>query len=192
MSVRERTFEEIALADTERPWELHHGILREKPAMSFGHNFALRRLHRMLLMQLDPASYEVSVNASRVHRPDLISYIPDLIVIPVALTESYQGRSEALEVYLEPLPLVVEVWSPSTGQYDVDEKLPEYQARGDLEIWRIHPFERTVMVWRRQSDGSYEETLYREAAVPVASLPGVEIDIRALFAEPSFPSARED
>jgi Uma2 family endonuclease len=48
-------------------------------------------------------------------------------------------RGDELELYVEPLPLVVEVWSPSTGQYDVDEKLPEYQRRGDLEIWRFHP-----------------------------------------------------
>ncbi|MEP6871059.1 MAG: hypothetical protein ABI939_04320 [Anaerolineaceae bacterium] len=35
---------------------------------------------------------------------------------------------------LGPLPFVAEVWLPSTGEYDVDEKFPQYQRRGDLEI----------------------------------------------------------
>jgi Uma2 family endonuclease len=62
--------------------------------------------------------------------------------------------SPGLEYYEQPLPLVVEVWSPSTGEYDIDSKLPEYQARGDKEIWRLHPYERTVRSWQRQPDGS--------------------------------------
>ena len=74
------------------------------------------------------------------------------------------------------------VWSRSTADYDVNTKIPEYRRRGDLEIWRIHPYERTLTTWRRQPDGSYTETLYREGRVPVVSLPGVFIEIAELFA----------
>ena len=84
-------------------------------------------------------------------------------------------------IFSDPLPLVVEVWSPSTGDYDVDAKLPVYQQRGDLEIWRIHPYERTLTAWRRQPDGSYQETIHREGMVKPAALPGVAIDLGALF-----------
>jgi Uma2 family endonuclease len=76
---------------------------------------------------------------------------------------------------------VVEVWSPSTGDYDVDAKLPVYQQRGDLEIWRIHPYERTLTAWRRQPNGSYQETIHREGVVKPAALPGVAIDLGPLF-----------
>jgi Uma2 family endonuclease len=76
---------------------------------------------------------------------------------------------------------VVEIWSPSTGDYDLKEKLTAYQQRGDLEIWRLHPYERTLTTWVRQSDGSYEETLYREGIVKPAALPNVAIDLAALF-----------
>jgi Uma2 family endonuclease len=79
------------------------------------------------------------------------------------------------------MPLVVEVWSPSTGEYDVDEQLPEYQARGDLEIWRVHPFERTLTVWRRQADGAYAHEVYEGGVVRPIALPGVTIDLDALF-----------
>ena len=88
---------------------------------------------------------------------------------------------DVLEVYDQPLPLVVEVWSRSTGDYDVEEKLAVYQQRGDLEIWRIHPYERTLTAWRRQPDGSYDETIHREGVVSPTALPGVEIDLAALF-----------
>jgi Uma2 family endonuclease len=86
-----------------------------------------------------------------------------------------------LAIIADPLPLVVEVWSPSTGGYDVDAKLPIYQQRGDLEIWRIHPFERTVTAWRRQANGSYTETIYREGILAPVALPGVSITLDELF-----------
>lgn len=91
-----------------------------------------------------------------------------------------RGRP-GLEVYEGPLPLVVEVWSPSTGEYDVDTKLPEYQRRGDLEIWRLHPFDRTLIAWRRQPDGSYSESQYTGGTVRPVALPGVAIDLDTLF-----------
>ena len=79
------------------------------------------------------------------------------------------------------MPLVVEVWSPSTGDYDVETKLQEYKRRGDAEIWRLHPYERTLIAWRLQTDGSYSETLYREGMVVPISLPNVSIDLDSLF-----------
>jgi Uma2 family endonuclease len=101
--------------------------------------------------------------------------------MPTALEQTLRERPGSLDAYSEPLPLVVEIWSPSTGDYDINQKLPGYQQRGDLEIWRIHPYERTLTVWRRQPTGAYAETVYRGGVVPVASLPGVTIDLDALF-----------
>ena len=80
------------------------------------------------------------------------------------------------------MPLVVDVWSPSTGDTDVADKLQEYQQRGDLEIWHIHPYERTLTAWVRRSDGSYTETLYTGGAVQPAFLPNVTIELASLFA----------
>ena len=74
------------------------------------------------------------------------------------------------------------MWSRSTGDYDVEEKLAVYQQRGDLEIWRIHPYERTLTAWRRLPDGSYDETIHHEGVTRPTALPSVEIDLAALFA----------
>lgn len=103
-------------------------------------------------------------------------------VIPTELVRP-QRLQRTLEVYEAPLPLVVEIWSPSTGDYDINTKLGEYQQRRDLEIWRIHPYERTLTAWRRQPDGSYAETTYTGGVVHPVGLSNVTIDLDTLFSD---------
>ncbi|MGI8554278.1 MAG: Uma2 family endonuclease [Dehalococcoidia bacterium] len=181
MPVSEATYERVALEDPEGKWELYCGQLRSKPAMTAKHNQVGRMLGFWLQSQLGVYEYVVSVNGGRAARPTTSYFIPDVMVVPAAFYRRLRDQTDRLEVYSEPLPLVVEVWSPSTGEYDVDEKLPEYQRRGDLEIWRIHPYERTLIVWQRQADGTYADSLYRAGTIRPASLPGVTIDLDALF-----------
>ena len=181
MPLTEETYLRIAREDPDRHWELHDGELVEKPAMTFRHHDVPALLGHYLMSQLDLARYRVHINGSRLRRASTKYLIPDLAVIPLDLAAAMLDRSDVLEIYSQPLPLVVEVWSPSTGLYDVNSKLPEYMARGDIEIWRIHPFERTLTAWRRQPDGTYVESLYRDGSVRPASLPGVEIELALLF-----------
>jgi len=184
MPVSEATYERVALEDREGQWELVCGHLRSKPGMTPEHNYALYELDGLLRAQLESKTYVVSVNSGRLRISTGSFYIPDLCVIPRDFQRRKLREAPArLEVYDEPLPLVVEVWSPSTGEYDVEEKLREYQRRGDQEIWRIHPYERTLTAWCLQPNGSYEETLYRDGAVRPASLPSVSVELKALFPE---------
>ena len=181
--ISEEAYERLALAETDRKWELRDGHLREKPGMTFAHNWLEMKLGYMLMSQLDWSVYQVRVDAGRVRRPSATSFIPDVFVLPTAYTIPLLERSDILEVYDQPLPLVVEVWSRSTGDYDVEEKLAVYRTRGDLEIWRIHPYERMLTAWRCLPDGSYDETIYRNGVVSSMALPGVEIDLAALFSD---------
>ncbi len=182
MSVVAKRYEEIAVEDRGRRLELHRGQLREKPAMSVAHNWAMRRLGRRLNEKLDTSEDEVIVDSGRVRRTQENYYIPDVMVVPIAAVRRLFERPYQLEVYDEPLPFVGEFWSPSTGNYDVDEKLDEYKNRGDREIWRAHQFERTVTAWHRQSDGTYTKTVYHGGVVRLFALPGVTIDLDDLFA----------
>jgi Uma2 family endonuclease len=172
---------ELALAEQDRKWELHDGLLREKPGMTYAHNEIAYRLGGELYIQLDRAAYSARVDAGRVHRPRATYLIPDVFVFPKAFAREFAHRDDFLEVYDQPLPLVVEVWSRSTGDYDVAEKLAVYKQRGDLEIWYIHPYERTLTVWRRQSDGTYAEEVFRDGVVTLAALPDISIDLDKLF-----------
>jgi Uma2 family endonuclease len=174
-------YERQALADPNRKWELRDGVLREKPGMTASHNELAVTLGFILMSQLDRAAYRVRIDAGRLQRRGATYFIPDVFVVPTAFVTPLLDQQDVLEVYDQPLPLVVEVWSRSTGDYDVEEKLAVYRQRGDLEIWRIHPYERTLTAWRRQPDGSYEETIHREGVVKPTALPGVEIDLAALF-----------
>lgn len=181
MVVSAPTYTELAVTEAGHRLELHDGVLVEKPPMTVGHNRTQRKLGGFFYQQLDLSCYEISINASRVYLPDDTYYIPDLAIVPVAAVEALGEHRDVLEVYAEPLPLVVEVWSPSTGDYDIEGKIPRYQERGDAEIWFIHPFERTITVWQLQTDGSYHQSLHTSGTLEPITLPEIEIEIAALF-----------
>ena len=181
--VSEETYRRLALDDRYARCELHDGRLREKPGMSVEHGDAEFELAHMLRSQLDRKEYRLPVDHARLRRSPQNYYIPDVAVVPAALERALRLNPGSLDAYAEPLPLVVEIWSPSTGDYDIGAKLPEYQRPGDQGIWYIHPYERTLTAWRRQPDGSYFETVYRGGKAGPESLPNVEIDLDALFAE---------
>jgi Uma2 family endonuclease len=183
MSVSEALFEQVALADDTARWELICGRLRPKPYMTADHNQIARNLLLELAAQLPREELTVDREAPNLRVPGGNYRIPDVCVVPRHLVDRRRrDQPTALEIYEEPMPLVVEVWSPSAGDYDVDQKLREYEQRGDLEIWRLHPFERSLIAWVRQPDGSYVETSYSGGTVRPTHLPGVTIDLDRLFA----------
>lgn len=180
MPVSEQTYLQLALEEPNQ-WELHCGHLRRKPGMTAQHNEVAWELSFRLGQQLDRSQFHVRLGMGHVRRSSESYYIPDVYVVPTELFLPLRELRNTLEAYNEPLPLVVEVWSPSTGDFDVDTKLPEYQRRGDLEIWRIHPFDRTLIAWRRQADGSYVQSLYTGGSIQPVALPNVTIDLDTLF-----------
>jgi Uma2 family endonuclease len=180
MPISEKTYRQVALEDSDSNCELYCGQLRLQPGKTAEQNDLMLELAFVLHGQLDRSEFRVRSNSGRVRRSPKNYYVPDVFVVPTALEQAQRG-TRALECYNEPLPLVVEIWSISTGEYDVETKLVEYQRRGDLEIWRIHPYERTLTTWRRQLDGSYTETLITDGTVEPIELPGVKVDPDALF-----------
>lgn len=181
MPISDRTYRQVALEDPEGHWELDCGRLRRKPDMTSEHYHVARRLAMRLGRQLNEDQFELATDNGRLRTSSGRYFVPDLCVIPVDAVRRRMDRSGKLEVFDEPMPLVAEVWSPSTGEYDVETKFAEYRRRGDLEIWFIHPYERTLVAWRRQPDTSYTETLYRGGTVEPVALPGVSIDLDTLF-----------
>lgn len=171
----------LAMAEPDRKLELHDGVLREKPGTTYAHYCLETKLGFALMSQLDWSHNQVRTDAGLVHRPASTFFIPDVFVLPAVYTKPFRDRDDILEVYDQPLPLVVEIWSRSTGDYDVEMKLAVYKQRGNLEVWYIHPFKRTLIAWRRQPDGTYSEEIIREGVVTLAALPGVSIDLDKLF-----------
>ena len=182
MPVSEETYERVALEDPEGLWELVRGELCRKPGMMAEHGSLIETLDYLLKHQLDREQFAIRSDPIRLRAPSGSNHIPDLCVIPRAVGRRIlRERPRRLEVYTDALPLVVEVWSPSTSRRDVDLKLHEYQLRGDLEIWLIHPYDRTLTAWRRQPDGTYAQSIHRDGVIQPVALPGVSVDIHALF-----------
>ncbi|MGI8644186.1 MAG: Uma2 family endonuclease [Thermomicrobiales bacterium] len=175
------SYERVALRDPDGRWKLHRGQPREKPGMSVEHNEVMSELPYRLQSQLDREAFRVRTNSARLRVNEQNDYIPDVAVIPTAAVRSLQDRLGRLDLYIDPIPLVVEIWLPSTGGYDIGENLAGYQERGDEKIWRIHPYEKTLIVWRRQADGSDTETVYDGGTVEPVALPGVRLDLDALL-----------
>lgn len=179
--VSESEYREFALGDKHGSWELVDGLLREKPAMTYGHGRVIYNLTVLIANQLDPNDYAMRIDHARLRVSSGTYYVPDLAVIPAALEQRNLAAPLELDAYGEPLPLVIEIWSPSTGDYDIFRKLPGYQQRGDLEIWYIQPYERTLTAWSRQPDGTYRESIHRGGIVQAESMPSVNVDLDSLL-----------
>lgn len=176
----EQEYIDLAQRDDDHLWELWDGVLVVKPTMTIKHDNFSFLLGHMLQNQLDWREYRVNVNGGKTRLP-LTFLIPDVIVVPAACQIAHDDDPDWFSAYPDPLPFVAEIWSRSTGNYDMAAKLPRYRERGDQEIWFVHPYEQTLTTWRRQQDGTYAEVLYRGGIVTVASLPGVAIDFGALL-----------
>jgi Uma2 family endonuclease len=179
--ISEEAYQEFVTSHPDGQWELHDGRLVEKPGMSWEHGRVVAFLSLLLQLQLDRRELEVRINEGRVRRPTDSIYIPDILVVPVAYGDPFRDRPGILAIFSNPLPLVIEVWSRSTGDYDLETKIPAYQQRGDLEIWHVHPYEKTLTAWRRQPDGSYQKSDHRGELVESSALSGVTIDLNELF-----------
>ncbi|GMV86803.1 MAG: hypothetical protein AMXMBFR80_26580 [Dehalococcoidia bacterium] len=180
MAVTTRTYEQLALEEPATGWELFAGELRRKPPMTMEHYDLAFELAYAIRSQVSHAEYHVRCDQSRLKTGS--SYlIPGVFVVPAPLVGQFRGRSDVLEAYADPLPFVAEVWSPSTGEYDVTAKLAAYQARGDAEVWLLNPYERTLATWVRQPDGSYAPSAHAGGRVALSAIPGVVIDLDRLF-----------
>ncbi|MBA3416070.1 MAG: Uma2 family endonuclease [Chloroflexia bacterium] len=179
--IDEQAYLELAAREQSRFLELWDGEPKAKPSMSYEHNHDMSELGFALRQQIDPSLYEIRVNSGRLRHTAGNVFIPDVMVVPTNLAQTQRGQPGRLETYDAPMPLVVEVWSRSTGDYDLSVKLAAYQARGDAEIWRLHPYERTLTCWVRQADGTYAEEAFAGGLVALAALPGVAVDLDALF-----------
>lgn len=180
MSTSTALHELVALEDDDHIWELDGGRLRRKPDMTQEHNNFARELALTLGDQLDRSLYTVGQNSGHLTASPGHSFVPDVFILPRSYIRPARPAPGGLEAFAEPMPFVCEIWSPSTGDYDTDTKIPWYQARGDAEIWRVHPYERTVKAWRRHPDGTYSETQL-SGEVALWQFPEIRIDLAQLY-----------
>ncbi len=172
------TYERLVATDPsfERT-ELFDGIPVEKPLMSWFHGDLGGELGIVIGSSLDRRRFRVRSNHARLALPEGNYYIPDLAIVPNDPPDSLAD----LDLYRKPVPLVVEIRSPSTGGYDAATKLPGYRLRGDAEIWWIDLPDRSLTRWVRRPHGGYDVEILRGGVVELAALADVRVDLDALF-----------
>lgn len=180
MSTSTALHELVALEDDDHIWELDGGRLRRKPDMTQEHNNFARELALVLSDQVDRTRYTIGQNSGHLTASPGHSFVPDVFILPRSYIRPARTAPAGLETFEEPMPFLCEIWSPSTEDYDIDTKIPWYQARGDAEIWRVHPYEHSVTAWRRQPDGSYTQSNLT-GVVSLWRFPEVSIDLAQLY-----------
>ena len=81
--------------------------------------------------------------------------------------------------------LVIEILSPSTSKMDMQNKFFLYQRVGVKEYWLVHPFDKTVMVFRRNDQNEFgrAEMYASDDRVSVPLLGELIIDLKDVFSE---------
>jgi len=169
----------------EERWELIDGVAYNMtPAPSVAHQRIVRELLTQINELLRDGPCEVFAAPFDVRLPEAdegdaeITTVvqPDLAVIcdPIKLDE--RGCRGAPD-------LIMEVISPSTAAKDQIYKVALYERHGVKEYWLVHPTDCLVTIRLLGSDGRYGLPRIHEAkgALPVATLPGLEIDLDAVF-----------
>jgi Uma2 family endonuclease len=78
--------------------------------------------------------------------------------------------------------LIVEIESPSTAKYDMNEKFSLYERSGVREYWIASPKDKSVTTFILQPNGKYDKgKVYKNGKIPVHIFGDVEFDLNEIF-----------
>jgi Uma2 family endonuclease len=165
--------------DDER-YELINGIayVKEPPAPSRAHQEVVGELYYQVRLALKGKRWRAYIAPFDVRLPkagepdDLVDTVvqPDVIVVRDLAKLDKRGMRGAPD-------WVAEVLSPGTSSHDQKVKIPVYERAGILEVWLIHPTDRTLTIHRLEND-RYGSPIILElkGGTAISALPGVSID----------------
>lgn len=164
------------MPDDGQRYELFEGEIVVSPSPGRAHQKVVGRLHVRLqtfvetnhLGEVLRAPFDVKLAEHTIVQPDILFVST--------------SRSEALtEQRVAGGPdLVVEEASPSTRVRDEGVKMAVYAAAGVREYWLVDPLNRKVRLLTLES-GRFQAVPHQGSTVSSAVLPGLEIDLAALF-----------
>jgi Uma2 family endonuclease len=128
------------------------------------------------------ARFDIMFSAHDVVEPDLV-YFSHERAATVLTPQNARGAPE----------LVVEIASKSTRKRDETIKRRLYDRDGVSEYWVVDPEVDAIRVYRRAGDGfdqAVELTSERGDVLTTSLLPGLEIVLTRIFAEPTGGSGR--
>ena len=166
---------EVGLLAPDARVELIEGEIIEMPPIGNRHAGSVDRLNRLLNRAVGDRAIvrcqsPIQLNDSSEPQPDfaLLASRDDFYV---------RQRPTAADTLL-----VIEV-SDTTLRYDLHTKMSLYARHGIPELWVVDVVRAQLHVFRNPVGAKYEETASPGAlrTLPIASLPGVAVDLTSLF-----------
>ncbi|MFZ4855438.1 MAG: Uma2 family endonuclease [Desulfuromonadaceae bacterium] len=173
--------------DSER-WELIDGeAYMMSPAPSRKHQELSMELCRQFANFLKgkpcrvyDAPFDVRLPQHPEQSDDAIETVvqPDIVVVCDSSKLDDKGCKGAPD-------LVIEILSPSTSKMDLQDKFFLYQRVGVKEYWLVHPFDKTVMVFRRNEQGEFgrADMFASDDKVSVPLLGELIVELKDVFIE---------
>ena len=168
---------EIGVFAPDARVELIEGEIIDMAPLGNDHQSIVDQLNRTLVLAVGRNAIvrtQGSIRLSQWSEPE-----PDVVLLKPR-PDFYRGAEFAFGT--DSL-LVIEV-SDTTLKYDRDIKVPLYARYGVPEVWVVDVNGNALLVYGDLRDGKYEQhvVLERPATVPLTHLPGVTLDVGALFA----------
>ena len=167
---------EIGVLAPDARVELIEGQIIDMAPIGNDHQSVVDQLNRALVMAVGDRAIvrtQGSIRLSEWSEPE-----PDVVLLkprPDFYRSEFALGTDTL--------LVIEV-SDTTLRYDRDIKVPLYARHGVPEVWVVDVNGNALLVYGDLHDGKYERhvALARPATMPVTQLPGIALDVAALFA----------
>jgi Uma2 family endonuclease len=150
----------------------------EPPAPTRSHQELVGELYYQVRLALEGKSFHAYIAPFDVRLPkdgeadELIDTVvqPDVLIVRDLEKLDERGMRGAPD-------WIAEVLSPSTASHDQTLKLRAYERAGVLEVWFLHPDDRTLTPYRLEN-GRYGRPTILElrGQTPVGAVPGVSID----------------
>lgn len=178
-TLRHTYSEYLTWPDDERT-ELIDGTayLREPPAPSRSHQELVGELYYQVRLALEGTSFRAYIAPFDVRLPkdgeadELIDTVvqPDVLIVCDLEKLDQRGMRGAPD-------WIAEVLSPTTASHDQTVKLRTYERAGVLEVWFVHPSDRTLTVHRLEH-GHYGRPIILElkGLIAIGAVPDVAID----------------
>lgn len=147
---------------------------------SLSHNRIVMNISRKLGDCLAKKGCEIVAIDMRVHLPACDRYVyPDLVIIcgdPVLKDDEY------LDTLLNPTA-IIEVLSPSTSDYDRNNKARCYFTLPSLQSYYLIPQNREedIEIFTRQAQHRWELTLIQNVTTAVIEIAGCKITLEAIY-----------
>jgi Uma2 family endonuclease len=125
----------------------------------------------------NPSSGEAIGSKSTLKLPNGKRSEPDLVIVPPRVTQDDDSIYEGVP------NMVIEILSPSTREYDLNDKRKWYQENNVPEIWFIDLEERSVSIESIQLDGTSTEKKYLGNIIKSKVLGILKVKFEDIFAD---------